>query len=47
MARKRKLNNGRDVFTLMIINGATKAYVSKDKKKEQSRKACRTYKGEN
>lgn len=32
---------GRDYNMVSIINGATKAGVHKDRKKEQSRKACR------
>lgn len=32
---------GRDTYMMALINGATKAAVHKDHKKEQNRKACR------
>ena len=37
---------GRDVYTLMLIAGATKAGVHKNHRKEASRKACRGRVGE-
>jgi hypothetical protein len=36
-----KLNNGRDYLMVRLIQGATKAGVAKDRKKEQNRRSCR------
>lgn len=42
---KKKINPNtlktRDHLMVKLINGATKAYVEKDKRKEASKKACR------
>lgn len=39
--KREYVDTSRDVFQLMIINGATKANVHKDRKREHNKKKCR------
>ena len=41
----KKTYNGRDPLIVKLINGATKAAVHKDKKKESNKHKCRKTKG--
>lgn len=40
-SKKKQLHTGRDYNMVKVINGATKAYVKKDEKKETNRTASR------
>lgn len=42
--KREYVDTSRDVFQLMIINGATKASVHKDRKREKNKNASREWK---
>jgi hypothetical protein len=44
--KKEKVYTGRDTLILALINGATKAGVEKDQKKEKDKRRCRDWKKE-
>lgn len=40
--KREYVDTSRDLYQLMLINGATKANVHKDRKREKNKNSCRT-----